>query len=230
MTKVYNPPPNWPQPPAGWQPPSGWRPDPGWGPAPEGWQFYVDAPWAPPEEPEKPKRGRRFALFAGLFVAAVIGTVLLMGGRFGALEIGPESVRLEFDHSAAGEGASEEAVEGAQSDLEERMAEFEEEAQNQSTPTGPSDVTVSGVWQGDNGFTYVFQQYGAAFTWREEAPAYGITAVGNGFVDGTYVYIQFQAYDGSTGYAELTFDGQALRGTFTNAAFAGVPIAMFRAG
>lgn len=50
-TRVYSPPPNWPQPPAGWIPPAGWQPDPAWGPAPEGWTFWEERranPWAWP--------------------------------------------------------------------------------------------------------------------------------------------------------------------------------------
>lgn len=39
-TRVYNPPPSWPQPPAGWTPPPGWEPDPAWGPAPDGWTVW----------------------------------------------------------------------------------------------------------------------------------------------------------------------------------------------
>lgn len=44
MTKVYNSPPNWPEPPEGWMPEPGWQPDPAWGPAPNGWQFWVELP------------------------------------------------------------------------------------------------------------------------------------------------------------------------------------------
>ena len=43
---TFNAPPGWPVPPAGWTPPAGWRPDPAWPTAPDGWQFWVDAPAA----------------------------------------------------------------------------------------------------------------------------------------------------------------------------------------
>lgn len=42
MGKIFNPPPNWPEPPAGWTPPPGWQPDPSWGPVPEGHQLWID--------------------------------------------------------------------------------------------------------------------------------------------------------------------------------------------
>jgi hypothetical protein len=212
----------------GWQPPPGWSPDPAWGPAPEGWQFYVDAPWAAPEpEPAKPKRGRRFVLVVGGLVVVIVGVTFLMGGRFGAFEIGLDTFRVEFEHGAAGEGDGD-AVEGAQAELEERMGELEEQTEN--TPAGPTDVSIAGVWQGENGFTYVFQQYGRDLVWHEEAPPYGITAVGNGYVQGAYVYVEFQAYNGNTGFGEFTLDGQTLSGTFTNAAVAGIPVTMRRVG
>lgn len=49
MTKVYNPPPNWPVPPAGWVPHDGWKPHPSWGKPPAGWRLWVDAADAPPK-------------------------------------------------------------------------------------------------------------------------------------------------------------------------------------
>src|ERR1700722_12215586 len=42
----FNPPPNWPPPPPGWSPAQGWAPDPSWPLAPDGWQFWVEAPQA----------------------------------------------------------------------------------------------------------------------------------------------------------------------------------------
>lgn len=44
MTKVFNPPPGWPEPPHdGWAPPDGWRPELQWGPVPAGWRTWVPA-------------------------------------------------------------------------------------------------------------------------------------------------------------------------------------------
>jgi hypothetical protein len=39
--KVFQAPPNWPQPTPGWRPPPGWQPDPGWGPPPPGWRLWT---------------------------------------------------------------------------------------------------------------------------------------------------------------------------------------------
>ncbi len=43
MTKIFNPPPNWPKPPSkDWTPPPGWQPDPAWGQPPPGWQLWIE--------------------------------------------------------------------------------------------------------------------------------------------------------------------------------------------
>src|SRR4051812_44631230 len=46
MSIEFHAPPGWPTPPTGWAPPPGWMPDPAWPPAPEGWQFWSEAPEA----------------------------------------------------------------------------------------------------------------------------------------------------------------------------------------
>jgi hypothetical protein len=58
MTRIFNPPPNWPQPPRNWSPPPDWQPDPAWGPAPPGWQLWIDdaSPAAAPVKQPKEKR------------------------------------------------------------------------------------------------------------------------------------------------------------------------------
>lgn len=67
MQVRFNAPPGWPVPPD-WSPPPGWDPDPAWPPAPEGWQFWVEAP---------PARPRRSGVRAAV---AVIGVGLLVVG------------------------------------------------------------------------------------------------------------------------------------------------------
>lgn len=66
MTKVFNPPPAWPEPPHdGWAPPDGWRPELQWGPVPAGWRTWVPAEQVHPvpapllESEEVPASGAR---------------------------------------------------------------------------------------------------------------------------------------------------------------------------
>lgn len=69
MARYFNPPPNWPRPPHGWTPPEGWQPDPSWGPAPEGWNFWADAPDGAPA-PSAPGASAPSAPEAGAGAAA----------------------------------------------------------------------------------------------------------------------------------------------------------------
>jgi hypothetical protein len=48
MSRVFNPPPNWPSAPPGWSPAADWTPDPAWGPAPPGWLLWLES------EPSRP--------------------------------------------------------------------------------------------------------------------------------------------------------------------------------
>lgn len=84
MQVRFNAPPGWPLPPD-WSPPPGWNPDPAWPPAPEGWQFWVEAP--PPHAPPRGRSGVRAAgavIGVGLLVVGlVLGIGRLVGGGTG---------------------------------------------------------------------------------------------------------------------------------------------------
>ena len=53
MAYRFNPPPGW-QVAEGFTPGNDWRPDPAWPAAPEGWEFWVAVPDAPPPPPPPP--------------------------------------------------------------------------------------------------------------------------------------------------------------------------------
>lgn len=53
MAYRFNPPPGW-QVAEGFTPGNDWRPDPAWPAAPEGWEFWIAAPDAPPPAPPAP--------------------------------------------------------------------------------------------------------------------------------------------------------------------------------
>jgi hypothetical protein len=227
MIKVYHSPPNWPQPPQGWRPPPDWTPDPNWGPAPDGWNFWQEAPWAD-SEVEKPKKRRWLWPTAGAAtLVAIASIVLLTGGKFGAVEVSTEGVRVEFENGVIdGKQASEQDVAAAQPQLEQQVADLEEQATQQPESGQTASLDISGVWQGDDGFTYTFEQYGAYLVWQEASPEYAVTAVGEGYAEGNFVYLEFAAFDGTTGYAELLFESGTLSGTATNAVATEVPISM----
>lgn len=238
MTKVFNPPPNWPPHPDGWTPPSGWRPDPAWGPEPTGWKFWIDAPWEQPaeavtadEELAKPKKHRGWAwtLFLGLIVVGVIIYAVGTGGKFGALQLSPDGgVRIEFDNSVGGGSATRDEVEDAQPAIEEEVSDLEEEASGQPGTAQSAGFDVSGAWTGDNGYDYVFHQTGAYVIWQEQSDAYGVTGYGEGQIVGTDLQLVFQGLDGVTGSAELTYIDGRLTGTFSNSMGDSAAISMTR--
>lgn len=229
MTRIYNSPPNWPRPPAGWRPPPGWAPDPAWGPPPEGWQFYTDAPWEESDERNEQPKKRRWGWISlvALVVTVITVTALAMGGRFGAFEVSADGLRVEFDNSVvAAEGATEADVEEAQPELEQRIATLEDQVRQQPAAGEPASIDITGTWQSRDGFTYTFEQYGAYLVWQEEAAAFGVTAVGDGIIQGDFIYLEFQAFDGTVGSVELVYGPDGLTGTYSNAAVTQAPISM----
>lgn len=156
-------------------------------------------------------------LFVGLVILAV-----WQGGQLTTVKVGGENgVSADFAPKA-------EAVEQQQPQLEERLSNIESELQNRA-PSGSSAIAVGGTWLADNGYNYVFQQYGDAVAFSEVG-GYGVTATGQGRIDGNRLDITFQAWDQSNGTSELVLqpDG-SLSGTVTNITLGtSFPIHMFR--
>lgn len=240
VTMRFNPPPNWPTPPPGWRPGPGGKPDPAWDPPPPGWNIWVDeSPDAEGAHPSgaagKAGERRRREPVAGaperkshplrLIVFLFVGLVLLavwQGGKLTVVNLGGENgVSAEFAPKA-------DAVKQQQPELEDRLNRIESELQNRRSAE-PSAIDVSGTWLADNGYNYVFQQYGDAVAFSEES-IYGVTATGQGRIDGNRLKITFQAWNLSVGTSELVLnpDG-SLTGTVTNTAQGfSFPIQMFR--
>ncbi len=150
-----------------------------------------------------------------------------MGGRFGAFQFGPEGVRVEFDNSfSSGKETTQEQVAEAQPELEQEFNSLEERAVEQPAAQTPAPLDVTGSWLGNNGFTYFFQQYGSYVVFQEQSAAYGTTGVGEGTIEGDYLYLEFQGIDGTTGSVQLTYREGVLSGTFSNSYVTNEPITM----
>ncbi|MDP9696669.1 UNVERIFIED_ORG: hypothetical protein J2X79_004252 [Arthrobacter globiformis] len=226
MTR-YNSPPNWPPPPAGWRPPPGWKPDPVWGPPPSGWKFWVEEdlhaingePRAddgksnarPSKKLGRSKPGTSFRplrIMVLLFLCLVLLAVW-QGGRITAVKVGGENgVSAEFEAKA-------DAVQQQQPRLEDRLSRIESELRNR-TPSAAPAIGVDGNWQANNGFTYIFQQYGDAIAFSEVSE-FGVTAAGQGHITGKQVDVTFQAWNQSIGRSELILNSDGtLSGSVTN--------------
>lgn len=196
----------------------GWHPDP-WGPQGQ-MRFHDGVDWSQhvmaAPEPAPQRRGQ--GSFARLSVAGfLLAVVVIAFAVFKGQEIRKVSPTGDVEFYSTGGGGSGEEITVRQDDIDRRVAELEGEAQQQGGGLpAPAGIDLTGQWAGDNGLTYVIQQYGPQAV-IQEMSYYGVTATGNGTFDGTTAWFSFVAFDGSTGEAVLTLqDQRTLSGTFTN--------------
>ncbi len=119
----------------------------------------------------------------------------------------------------------QEAMHSRQVELEQRLRDMEEAlkraerggAPRTSTAAKPARrVSLTGTWQSPEGLSYVIHQEGEDLTIQEVSPLYGVTAVGEGTIEGQKVEISYATAVGTMGKADLTLasSGKELTGTF----------------
>ncbi len=160
-----------------------------------------------------------------LVVAVVIGA-FATGQVPTFLKFGPDGVVEMHFESAAGDVAQSD-IKDAAGDLERAAVENEAAAREGAPAAEPQDADVSGEWIGDNGLTYAFQQFGANVTWQEISP-YGVTAVGEGSVDGNVVAGRFTAVNNTYGLFRLMLTGDELAGTINNDVYGSFDVTLRR--
>jgi hypothetical protein len=106
-------------------------------------------------------------------------------------------------------------VEQAQPAIEEQASELQSQAQAQAVGELVTAIDISGTWTGDDGFTYVIEQFGdqATITETLDGMTYG---VGSGTVTRQLFTFAFNAINGSFGTGSLELDGDTLTGSFDN--------------
>ena len=204
------------------QVPPGWHPDP-LGPAGQmrwwdgrAWSASVQMLSAPESAPvaPRPKRTRRVIGWAALggFALAVTGTVVAISRGQDVCEVSATGVKFCDE-------AERRDVEQAQDQIGDQASQFEDDAREQG---GDDQVAagsgVAGAWTGDNGFSYLIEQWGPEAVITEVSPEGLTTATGIGTFDGQVFLFDFQAADGSIGFGELTLSGDTLTGSFSNLA------------
>lgn len=205
---------------------AGWYPDP----STEGrqqrywdgsdWTDRVQSYAAPSSGSGAPKQragsGKRIALPLMILIAAgVVVYAMIRNQDVEEIGVGESGLSVKFSSSRS---ISSSEIEAKQGQLEERLISLEEQAQTEAAaePTAPETVDLNGDWTGNNGYIYRIQQYGTQAVISELSP-YGITAVGQGVIQGKFATFSYQAADGSIGQAELQMTNSAtLEGTFTN--------------
>jgi hypothetical protein len=215
---------------------AGWYPDP-LGP-PSQLRWWDGSAWSsevrtPPETPltrkpvEEPRRRRRVIGWAaiGAFALGVSGVVIAVQRDQDVCEVSATGIKFcEHDDDARREVAA------AQPALEEQANELQSQAQAQGSGAATAGAAdIGGTWLGDNGLTYVIEQFGDEATFSEIGFAGMITATGSGFVDDSVFEFDFASFDGSGGEGQLRVDGDTMSGSFTNL-FTGIttPLTLWR--
>jgi hypothetical protein len=115
--------------------------------------------------------------------------------------------------------------EDQQAALMKKIAELEKkmEVQKKSTPpvntvVPAPEINISGQWESDDGIQYIFVQSGNRVTFQEVNMIAGITAAGEGTINGRNVQLNYVTLVGTNGGAQLTLgeDHDEMNGSFTD--------------
>lgn len=109
-------------------------------------------------------------------------------------------------------------------ELEKKLRMMEEEIKkkedllNQAERTQAQYINISGTWQGPGGLSYIINHSGNFVTVQEISPIYGITAVGQGTINGQNIDVWYTTAIGTTGRAllKVSADGRQINGTITD--------------
>ncbi|MCU0565751.1 MAG: hypothetical protein MUF49_04045 [Oculatellaceae cyanobacterium Prado106] len=143
----------------------------------------------------------------------------------GELEM-PGGFRIVFREKSQGtvddriDDLPKEELERRQAELEERFRALEQKENQSPIPPQAEYIDLNGIWYGHEGLTYQIVQNGNLVAIQEISPLYGITAVGQGQIQGQSVLINYQTASFTQGVANLTLssEGRSLTGTFQDMA------------
>lgn len=217
--------------------PAGWLPHPNSQGQLRFWDGTVWTNQVAPSPPSAPstQSGPRKRSWLRRVAWGTVGSFIIGSAVVGyAMSRGQDVKRIkpsgEIEFYSTKEELSAQEIRPQQQNLEKRVSELEQEAKNQSasqvaTPTSPD---LRGNWTGENGLTYTIQQYGDQVVIEEITP-YGITAVGQGRVEGDSLNFDYQSLDGSYGRALFSINGDTLQGSFNNDYYqVSVPAVLYR--
>jgi hypothetical protein len=211
-------------------PPSGWYQDP-WGP-PGASRYWSGSAWrqqvvgsarfpepdqdgaeedGADEEGTGGRARRKRAAFVGaggLALAVLVAAAVVVLGRSQDVS--------EISTPVLGVSFTSEQVQLAQPELTARLADLERHASEDPPDVPATAVDLTGTWWSAHA-SYTIAQHGAEVV-VQEINAYGTTGIGYGVFDGRTVQIQYEAVDGSTGFADFTLrDANTLTAVFRNA-------------
>ncbi len=123
------------------------------------WGPDADPPARPSARPPRSKRKRRVIGWAalGAFALGVSGVVIAVQRGQDVCEVSATGIKF-----CAADDDTRQEIEQGQPEIEEQVGELQSQAQQQATgETAPGTADLGGTWFGDNGFTYVIEQFGA---------------------------------------------------------------------
>jgi uncharacterized protein DUF2510 len=206
----------------------GWYPDPSTQGRQERWWDGSD--WtervrsfaAPDTAPPTARKGgsripARFAvpILIVLIGGGVIAYAMARDQDVEGVKLSDSGIEVAFASSGS---VSSTEIEAKQADLEQQVRALRDNARSEasSRPPPPATTDLSGNWLSPTGLRYQIQQFGANAVITEMSP-WGISAAGQGTVNGDEATFAYQAADGTTGQAVLRLtDDSTLEGTFTN--------------
>ena len=159
----------------------------------------------------------------GLITATVGGIVgLNQAGLIGSSK--PESQIVQTDRGrdvdiAGGklQDADKAELKKRQDDLEKKFEAIKQqqmvkgktsnETQEAPQQVASSFVNIAGVWANDEGDTYMITQTGNELSLQETNPIYGVTAVGEGIIQGRQVTLSVTTALGTTGTLQMRLSG-----------------------
>jgi hypothetical protein len=156
-----------------------------------------------------------------LLVVPLAGYTAYSGFVVGEMEL-PGGFRIVFREKPRGttddkiDDLSKAELEKRQAELDARFRKLEQQANQSSIPSKSQDINLSGTWYSQGGLSYQIVQSGNFVTIQEINPLYGVTAVGQGQIQGQTVLINYQTASYTQGIANLTIspEGRSLNGTF----------------
>lgn len=187
---------------------------------------------------DKPdKSTTRWKIITGIAIAALIAGIIFYSFKSGLMVSKvsvPGMVELEFaERQGLGSVTKSEetdnlALRENQARLESKLAELVDRLPRYQAPAGvlaplnkppPSGSVAAipaiyGQWFSPQGLTYIIQQRGNYITIQEMNPLLGITAVGEGTIQGQQINISYTTAAGTFGQAALSLsnDGRTMWG------------------
>ncbi len=158
----------------------------------------------------------------GLITATVGGIVgLNQAGLIGGSNLEPQIVRTDRGHTIDMAGGELQDVDKA--DLKKRQDELEQKfeaiKQQQSAKGNTSNanrepqqvassfVNIAGVWANEEGDIYMITQTGNELSLQETNPIYGVTAIGEGIIQGRQITMSVTTALGTTSTLQMRLSG-----------------------